>query len=67
MPANFSGCSGSAIERAPESGKMLGTPASNWLLMTALFIGVPRAPTMAKMLSRWISLLAAWTARGTWY
>ncbi len=41
-------------------------PASNRVGMMALFIGVPMAMTMAKTLSRWISLLAAWMARGTW-
>jgi hypothetical protein len=32
-----------------------------------LFIGVPSPATMAKILSRLISLLPACTARGTWY
>ena len=58
---------GSYIERAAESGKRLGTPASNWSLKSALFIGVPRPATIAKMWSRLISLAPACTARGTWY
>ena len=58
---------GSYIERAAESGKRFGTPASNWSLNSALFIGVPRPATIAKMRSRLMSLAPACTARGTWY
>ena len=47
-------------------GKMLGTPFANCSPNTALFMGVPSAPTMMKILSLLISLLAACTARGTW-
>ena len=58
---------GSYIERAADSGNRLGTPASNWSLKSALFMGVPSGATMAKMRSRLISLVPACTARGTWY
>ena len=58
---------GSYIERAADSGNRLGTPASNWSLKQALFIGVPSGATMANILSRLISLLPACTAFGTWY
>jgi len=43
---------GSYIERAADSGKRFGTPASNWSLNSALFIGVPSGATIAKMRSR---------------
>jgi hypothetical protein len=36
-------------------------------LKSALFMGVPSGATMAKMLSRLMSLVPACTARGTWY
>ena len=55
------------MERAADSGNRLGTPASSWSLNRALFIGVPRPATMAKMWSRLISFAPACTARGTWY
>jgi hypothetical protein len=58
---------GSNIERAAESGKRLGTPASIWSLNSALFMGVPSPATMAKILSRLMSFAPACTARGTWY
>ena len=54
------------MDRAPEIGNRLGTPASTKLGRTALFIGVPIAINIAKTSSRWTSLLAAWIARGTW-
>jgi len=54
------------MERAAVSGKRLGTPFANCSPNTALFIGVPSAPTIKKILSLLISLLAACTARGTW-
>jgi hypothetical protein len=62
---NFIGCSGSTMERAPVSGKMFGTPASSCWTSMALFIGVPMPSSIRKTLSRLISLLAAWMARGT--
>jgi hypothetical protein len=58
---------GSYIERAAESGNRFGTFASNWSLKSALFMGVPSGATMAKTLSRLMSLVPACTARGTWY
>ena len=58
---------GSAIERAAVNGNRFGTPLPSCSPNTALFIGVPSAPTMAKILSLLMSLLAACTARGTWY
>ena len=55
------------MERAAVNGIRLGTPFCSCSPSTALFIGVPSAPTMAKILSLLMSLLAACTARGTWY
>ena len=59
--------SGEYIDRAPLYGKMFGTPFASCSGIVALFIGVPALDTMMNTLSRLISLLAACTARGTWY
>jgi hypothetical protein len=55
------------MERAAVNGIRFGTPSAQLLTQHALFCGVPSAPTMAKILSLLMSLLAACTARGTWY
>ena len=52
---------------ADERGNRLGMFFSFCISKTALFIGVPKLANIKKILSLLMSLLAAWTALGTWY
>ena len=55
---------GVTMARAPLAGNRLGTSALNGCSNTAMLVCVPTAISMAKILSRLMSLFAAAMARG---